>query len=64
MERCHTSTQYLVTATERFWTGRSQEINRTNAIEHNTPLRLTMAIGDNKMVSVSNSRVSWVELSV
>ena len=55
MERSHTSVQYLVTATERFWTGRSLEINRTNAIEHNTPLHLAVALGDNKMVSVSNS---------
>ena len=54
MERSHTSVQYLVTATERFWTGRSLEINRTNAIEHNTPLHLAVALGDNKMVSVSN----------
>lgn len=63
MERSHTSVRYLVSAIERFWSGRSLEINRTNAIEHNTPLHLAVALGDNMMVSVSNrpTGVSCVE---
>lgn len=54
MERQHQSMQAIV-ATSKLYKEpvNSLEINRTNAIEHNTPLHLAVALGDLEMVNVS-----------
>lgn len=55
LEHCHQSVQTLASVSKQLPEDKKLDINKPNAIEHNTALNLAVAVGDNTMLTVRNN---------